>query len=72
MESVVLLSQRKAEDSPEAETGQDGLAATGAETTAAYEEIRKYVAEFPWIKQIMEPPIGALSGGKKRRSSCLK
>ena len=25
VESVVLLSQRKAEDSPEAETGQDGL-----------------------------------------------
>lgn len=39
MESVVLLSQRKAEDSPEAETGQDGLA------KATYEEIQKYVAE---------------------------
>lgn len=72
MESVVLLSQCKAEDSPEAEIGQDGLAATGAETTAAYKEIQKYVAEFPWIKQILEYPIGALSGGKKRRFSCLK
>ena len=72
VESVVLLSQRKAEGSPDAEIGQDGLAATGAETKAAHKEIQKYVAEFPWIKQIMEPPIRALSGGKKRRFSCLK
>ena len=45
VETVVLLSQRKADDYIEAELKLDELDATSAETKATYEEIKKYVAE---------------------------
>lgn len=45
METVVLLSQRKADDYVEVELELDELDATSAETKATYEEIKKYVAE---------------------------
>ena len=45
METVVLLSQRKADDYVEVELKLDELDATSAETKATYEEIKKYVAE---------------------------
>ena len=45
METVVLLSQRKAVDFVEVELELDELDATSAETKATYEEIKKYVAE---------------------------
>ena len=44
-ESVVLLSQQKADDYLEVEIDLDELDATSAETKATYEEIKKYVAE---------------------------
>ena len=44
-ETVVLLSQRKADDYLEVEIDLDELDATSAETKATYEEIKKYVAE---------------------------
>ena len=45
VESVVLLSQQKADDYLEVEIDLDELDATSAETKATYEEIKKYVAE---------------------------
>lgn len=45
VETVVLLSQRKADDYIEADLKLDELDATSAETKATYEEIKKYVAE---------------------------
>ena len=45
VETVVLLSQRKADDYLEVEIDLDELDATSAETKATYEEIKKYVAE---------------------------
>ena len=45
VETVVLLSQRKADDYIEVELKLDELDATSAETKATYEEIKKYVAE---------------------------
>ena len=45
METVVLLSQQKADDYLEVEIDLDELDATSAETKATYEEIKKYVAE---------------------------
>ncbi len=45
VETVVLLSQRKADDYIELELKLDELDATSAETKATYEEIKKYVAE---------------------------
>lgn len=44
-ETVVLLSQQKADDYLEVEIDLDELDATSAETKATYEEIKKYVAE---------------------------
>ena len=45
VETVVLLSQQKADDYLEVEIDLDELDATSAETKATYEEIKKYVAE---------------------------
>ena len=45
VETVVLLSRRKADDYIEVELKLDELDATSAETKATYEEIKKYVAE---------------------------
>lgn len=45
VETVVLLSQRKADDYLEVEIDLDELDATSAETKATYEEIKKYVVE---------------------------
>lgn len=45
VETVVLLSQRKADDYLEVEIDLDELDATSAETKATYEQIKKYVAE---------------------------
>lgn len=45
IETVVLLSQRKADDYIEVELKLDELDATSAETKATYEEIKKYIAE---------------------------
>ena len=45
LETVVLLSQQKADDYLEVEIDLDELDATSAETKATYEEIKKYVAE---------------------------
>ena len=45
VESVVLLSQQKADDYLEVEIDLDELDATSAETKATYERIKKYVAE---------------------------
>lgn len=45
VETVVLLSQRKADDYIEVELKLDELDATSAETKATYEGIKKYVAE---------------------------
>ena len=45
IETVVLLSQQKADDYLEVEIDLDELDATSAETKATYEEIKKYVAE---------------------------
>lgn len=45
VETVVLLSQRKADDYIEVELKLNELDATSAETKATYEEIKKYVAE---------------------------
>ncbi len=45
VETVVLLSQRKADDYLEVEIDLDELDATSAETKATYEVIKKYVAE---------------------------
>ena len=44
-ETVVLLSQQKADDYLEVEIDLDELDATSAETKATYEEIKKYVTE---------------------------
>ena len=45
VETVCLLSQRKADDYLEVEIDLDELDATSAETKATYEQIKKYVAE---------------------------
>ena len=45
VETVVLLSQRQADDYLEGEIDLDELDATSAETKATYEQIKKYVAE---------------------------
>ena len=45
VETVVLLSQQKADDYLEVEIDLDELDATSAETKTTYEEIKKYVAE---------------------------
>ena len=45
VETVVLLSQRKADDYLEVEIDLDEIDATSAETKATYEQIKKYVAE---------------------------
>jgi precorrin-6B methylase 2 len=45
VETVVLLSKRKADDYLEVEIDLDELDATSAETKATYEEIKKYVEE---------------------------
>ena len=45
VETVVLLSQQKADDYLEVEIDLDELDTTSAETKATYEEIKKYVAE---------------------------
>ena len=45
METVVLLSQRKADDYVEVELELDELDVTSAESKATYKEIKKYVAE---------------------------
>ena len=45
VETVCLLSNRKADDYIEVELKLDELDATSAETKATYEEIKKYVAE---------------------------
>ena len=43
VETVVLLSQRKADDYVEVELELDELDVTSAESKATYEEIKKYV-----------------------------
>ena len=45
METVVLLSQQKADDYVEVELELDELDLTSAESKATYDEIKKYVAE---------------------------
>lgn len=45
METVVLLSQRKADDYVEVELELDELDVTSAESKATYEEIKKYVKD---------------------------
>lgn len=50
METVVLLSQLKADDYVEVELELDELDVTSAESKATYEEIKKYVLDNTGLK----------------------
>ena len=50
VETVVLLSQRKADDYVEVELELDELDVTSAESKATYEEIKKYVLDNTGLK----------------------
>ncbi len=50
METVVLLSQQKADDYIEVELELDELDATSAETKATYAEIKEYVLKVHGLK----------------------
>lgn len=55
VETVVLLSQRKADDYVEVELELDELDLTSAESKATYAEIKDYVLKLPAPKRCAEP-----------------
>ena len=55
VETVVLLSQRKADDYVEVELELDELDLTSAESKATYAEIKDYVLKLPTPKRCAEP-----------------